>query len=147
MNAQTVSLLLVEDDEIDVETMKRSLRKQKIANPVFTASNGLDALNMLRGKSTGETKEIPKPYIVLLDLNMPRMNGIEFLEELRKDEELHKTIVFVLTTSDDDRDKSAAYDKNIAGYLVKSKVGVGFVEAVNLLDNYWKVAECPPEVN
>ena len=92
-----VNILLVEDDEVDVMAVKRALKTLKIANPFFRAADGIEALEMLRG--TGGKKQLPSPYIVLLDLNMPRMDGLEFLDELRQDPALHRSVVFVMTTS------------------------------------------------
>ncbi len=142
MSSNTVTVLLVEDDAIDAEAIERAFKKAKIANPIVNASDGMEALQMLRGEE-GQEKLEP-PYIVLLDLNMPRMNGIEFLEELRKDPELDKSIVFVLTTSDDDRDMLAAYENHVAGYMIKSKAGEDFIQLIGLLDHYWRVIEMPP---
>src|SRR5262245_54308276 len=102
MEYNTVNFLLVDDDRIDVLALKRALEMNKIANPVYVASDGVQALRMLRGE-VGEQR-VPWPYIILLDLNMPRMNGLEFLKELRSDPLLHRTVVFVLTTSKDDQD-------------------------------------------
>lgn len=138
-----VVILLVEDDDIDAIAVQRAFRNQKIANPVLRAQDGMEALAMLRG--TDGHERITQPFMILLDLNMPRLNGIEFLEELRDDQELHKSIVFVLTTSNDDRDKLAAYKNHIAGYLLKSNVGVDFVNLVNMLDHFWRYVEFPPE--
>lgn len=143
METKTVSVLLVEDDAIDAEAIERAFKRARIANPIVRATNGLEALDLLRGNSEGA---LEPPFIILLDLNMPRMNGLEFLEELRGDEELRKHIVFVLTTSDSDRDKVAAYDKQVAGYMVKSKAGSDFVELIGLLDCYWRVVELPPHL-
>ncbi|MEO1525119.1 MAG: response regulator [Planctomycetota bacterium] len=137
----TVSILLVDDDQIDVESIRRSFKKQKIANPITVAKDGLEALAILRGEADGET--IDRPYLILLDLNMPRMGGIEFLKTIRDDEELKKSVVFVLTTSDDDRDVVAAYENQVAGYMVKSRVGEDFVEMIGMLDHYWRVIEFP----
>lgn len=142
VNTAEVKLVLVEDDPLDVTAIKRAFRKAKIANEVIVAQDGLAALEMLRG-TTGEA--ITRPYLILLDLNMPRMNGIEFLGELREDPALRDSIVFVLTTSDDDRDIMKAYDNLIAGYMVKSKAGEDFVRMINMLDNYWKIIEFPVE--
>lgn len=136
---ETVHILLVEDDEVDAEAVKRGFQKQRIANPILVAPNGLVALEMLR------SGQVPRPNMILLDINMPRMNGIEFLQAIRKDDDLRNLVVFMLTTSDDDRDKLAAYDQNIAGYLVKSKVGDGFANMVEMLDCYWRYVELPPE--
>lgn len=139
-NPKTVEVLLVEDDEIDAEALKRAFQKQKIANPIIVAEDGIEALKILRGEGNGP---VHKPHVILLDLNLPRMNGIEFLEELRADEDLRQSVVFVLTTSDDDRDVLAAYDNQVAGYMVKSRVGEDFVDMINMLDCYWRVIELP----
>jgi CheY-like chemotaxis protein len=138
---KTVNILLVEDDEIDVMGVRRAFRKLKIANPLTVAHNGLEALRILRGEDGHEAPK--RPFMVLLDLNLPRMNGIEFLTELRRDPELHSTIVFVLTTSKDDEDRFAAYEFNVAGYMVKSKIGKDFMDLVSMLDHYWRVIEFP----
>ena len=140
--ARTVQILLVEDDEIDAEAVRRAFHRLRIANPIHEARNGLEALARLRG--TDGAPPLERPYLVLLDLNMPRMNGIEFLHAIRSDPELAHSIVFVLTTSDDDRDKLRAYDKNVAGYLVKSKVGEDFTNLVSLIDHFWRYVEFPP---
>src|SRR5512142_2167408 len=111
---RTLNLVLVEDDEIDVMNVRRALERAHVTNPLFIANNGLEALELLRGPQVPRERRL-----VLLDLNMPKMNGIEFLRELRKDPALHHTPVVVLTTSDDERDKVQAYDLNVAGYLLK----------------------------
>lgn len=140
MTYKDINILLVDDDRVDVLAIKNALEENKIANPVFVASDGLMALEMLRGKGK---QSISQPYLILLDLNMPRMNGIEFLNELRKDAQLRSSIVFVLTTSKDDRDKAAAYERNIAGYVVKSEVGENFIDLINLLQDYKLVVQFP----
>lgn len=134
---ETVTIFLVEDDDIDYEAIKRGFQKSKIANPFMRARDGVEALEILR-------KGINIPFIILLDLNMPRMNGIEFLKELRKDVNLRNTIVFVLTTSDSDRDRWAAYELNIAGYLLKTQAGRDFNNVIEMLDTYWRYVEFPP---
>ncbi|HEX2140244.1 MAG TPA: response regulator [Woeseiaceae bacterium] len=137
MNEQ-LNILLVEDDEVDVMTVKRAFRKNHITNPLFVAQDGVEALEKLRGD------EIPRGRrIVLLDLNMPRMNGIEFLQELRKDRELVATPVIVLTTSNDDQDKVQAYNLNVAGYLVKPVTFASFCELMVALNKYWSLVELP----
>ena len=143
MKGQIVHILLVEDDEIDAEAIVRGFQKQKIENPITVVPNGIEALNALRGED-GYAR-VPAPYLILLDLNMPRMNGIEFLQSLRQDIQLKSSIVFVLTTSNSDRDKLAAYREQIAGYLLKQRSGVNFADLVNMLDFYWRVVEFPPE--
>ena len=142
MKNQTVNILLVEDDDVDAMSVKRAFKKTNISNPLFHAGNGLEALDMLRG-SNGVEKIIPKPRIILLDLNMPRMNGIEFLRELRADPELHDISVVVLTTSNEERDKVAAYNLNVAGYILKPVEPGRFIEAVGTLNLYWNLIELP----
>jgi CheY-like chemotaxis protein len=139
MVTHTIQILFVDDDTIDVMAFKRAMKKHKLLNPIHTASNGLEALKILRGDGTQPPLE--RPYIVLLDLNMPRMNGLEFLDELRQDPALHGSVVFVLTTSEDDRDKTAAYSHHIAGYIVKSHLGHDFVNLLSMLQPYWRIVE------
>lgn len=138
MNDRLLNILLVEDDDVDVMNVKRAFQRNKIANPLWTAGNGVDALEILRGS------EIPRERrLILLDLNMPRMNGIEFLRELRADEELKGTPVVVLTTSDDERDRVEAYNLNVAGYILKPVTFINFVETMATLNNYWTLVEMP----
>jgi len=139
INYKHATILLVEDDDIDAQSIIRALKKLKIVNPVIRAKDGIVALELLK------KDEVPKPYLILLDLNMPRMGGLEFLIELRKDEKIKRSVVFVLTTSKDDEDKLAAYEKNIAGYIVKEKLQHGFDELVKLLDHYWRLVELPEQ--
>jgi len=137
----TVNLLLVEDDEVDIQGLKRAFAKGRIANPITVARDGIEALEILRGEN-GRTK-LAKPYLVLLDLNMPRMNGIEFLEAVRNDDELRSTLVFMVTTSKADEDKQRAYGHHVAGYIVKQDPANTFMQAVSLLEHYWKIVEFP----
>ena len=143
MEPQHIHILLIEDDEIDAEAIQRAFRKQRIANPFTVVPDGIEALNALRGEAGHE--RVPRPYTVLLDINMPRMNGIEFLQALRQDDELNNSVVFVLTTSDRDEDKVAAYDEHVAGYLLKSRAGSDFLNLIEMLDAYWRIVELPPE--
>ena len=117
--------------------VERALKKLKLANPLFRARDGIEGLEMLRAR------KVNQPYLLLLDLNMPRMSGIEMLKELRNDPNLRSTVVFVLTTSDDDKDKVAAYNEHIAGYIVKNKLDTGFDDLLKLLDHYWRLVEFP----
>ena len=135
MEVNSVTLLLVEDDAIDAEAIQRAFRQHRIANPFVVVRDGVEALAALRGESE---VEVPHPYVVLLDVNMPRMNGIEFLDAIRADPALSRTIVFVLTTSDREEDKVAAYEHNVAGYILKSRAGEDFLEVVKLLRVYWR---------
>lgn len=142
MKTTKIKTLLVEDDDIDAEAVLRAFKRQQIASDFKVVSNGMEALEMMRAESTND--QLTWPYLILLDLNMPRMNGIEFLRELRKDEQLRRSIVFVLTTSNQYEDKIAAYEHSIAGYFVKSEVGKDFLPLTQLLDLYWQLVEFPP---
>jgi len=132
-----VEILLIEDDDIDAKAIKRSMNKLKIINTLHRAKDGIEALEILQNGN------ITKPFIILLDINMPRMNGIEFLEVLRKDENLHDSIVFVLTTSKAEEDRVAAFGHNVAGYMVKSDLEDGFNSAIELVGHYWRIVELP----
>ncbi len=140
MTTQPVHILLIDDDDVDIMAIKRAFRESKIGNPLLVAHDGIEALEMLRGQGV---PAVPKPYIILLDLNMPRMNGVEFLTEIRNDPEHSRATIFVLTTSSAEEDKLAAYRKCIAGYIVKSNVGLDFIRLVKMLDAYWMVVEIP----
>jgi CheY-like chemotaxis protein len=135
MNEKLVNILLVEDDEVDIMNVQRAFKKNSIQNPLFIARNGMEALEMLRNQ------EIPLPQIIILDLNMPKMNGLEFLTEVRKDEDLRHISVFVMTTSNDDTDKLNAYNLNVAGYILKPLSFEKFIASVATLDSYWKLCE------
>ncbi|AZQ83575.1 response regulator [Colwellia sp. Arc7-635] len=137
-NYGEVRILLIEDDDIDAMAVERGIRKLKLANPICRAMNGLEALEILRDKDA-----ITRPYIILLDLNMPIMGGLEFLKRIREDRDLKDSIIFVLTTSAADEDRAAAYEENVAGYIVKSDVKDGFHQVINMLDCYWRLVLLP----
>ena len=138
MAERVLNILLVEDDEVDVMNVRRAFERNNVSNPLYVAGNGLEALDMLRGN------EIPKERrLILLDLNMPKMNGIEFLQALRADPELQSLPVVVLTTSNDDQDKIDAYNLNVAGYLLKPVTFSNFCERMATLNKYWTLVEMP----
>ncbi|GAB1449001.1 MAG: response regulator [Bacteroidetes bacterium] len=141
MGEQIVNILLVEDDEVDVMNVKRAFKKNNVTNPLFVCNNGLEAIEFLTQRLASNPAEVPR--IILLDLNMPKMGGIEFLRELRKNNELKNISVFVMTTSNEDRDKVDAYNLNVAGYILKPLSMERFIEAVSTLNNYWKLCEFP----
>ena len=134
-SSKVVTILLVEDDEIDVKALRWAFDKLKIANPLVIARDGVEAWETLQ--------ELPRPYLIITDINMPRMNGIELLRKIRQSEHCRDSIVFVLTTSNDEQDKIDAYDLNVAGYMLKSDMGTSFTRAIGLIENYWKVVEFP----
>ena len=143
MAEKKIHILLVEDDEVDVMNVQRAFKKSNILNPLYMAANGLEALAVLRGKSQIEPAMPQARRLILLDLNMPRMNGIEFLRELRQDESLRSIPVIVLTTSNEDRDKVEAYNLNVAGYILKPVTFSNFVEVMATLNRYWMLSEIP----
>jgi len=140
-HASAVTILLVDDDEIDVMAVKRSFAELKIANPIVEAHDGIEALAILRGEDGFD--QLAQPVLVLLDLNMPRMGGLEFLDELRRDAGLRRSLVFVMTTSAAEEDRVRAYDKNVAGYVLKHRPGQSFLDAISMLRHYWRVIEFP----
>ncbi len=134
---QRRSILLVEDDRVDVMTVKRALKELKITNPLYVKSNGEEALNYLRNKDNQQ------PAIILLDLNMPRMNGIEFLEVVKQDNHLKKIPVIVLTTSKEEQDRVKSFNLSVAGYMLKPVDYTQFVEVIRTIHLYWMLSELP----
>ncbi len=137
MDTRPLHVLLVEDDEVDIMNVRRAFERKQLHHPVHVARNGIEALAALRGGALGPRR------IVLLDLNMPRMNGLEFLEALRRDALLTGTPVVVLTTSSEEQDKLAAYRSHVAGYLVKPVTLGRFLDEVGALNDYWTRVELP----
>ena len=132
-------ILLVEDDEVDAMTVKRALQELKVTNRVDVAGNGEDALKLLRDPQQ------ENPCIILLDLNMPKMPGLEFLRIIKHDEKLKRIPVVVLTTSHDEQDKIESFDLGVAGYMIKPVDYWQFVEVVKTINLYWTLSELPNE--
>jgi CheY-like chemotaxis protein len=130
-------ILLVEDDTVDAMTFKRTLKDLEIRNPVVHLLNGEEALEYLRTEGNEE------PCFIFLDLNMPRMNGIEFLEIAKADETLRRIPVIVLTTSDNEKDIIESFNLGVAGYMVKSADYKEFVEAIRTVNLYWSLSKLP----
>ena len=138
MADHALNILLVDDDEVDVMTVKRAFSRANITNKLYVATDGIEALRMLRGDGIPSARRL-----VLLDLNMPRMSGIEFLREIRADPALHAITVIVLTTSNEDRDRVEAYQLNVAGYLLKPVTFHAFADVMSTLNKYWTLMEMP----
>jgi len=138
---ENMKFVVVDDDEIDREVIRRALRKIGSKTEVVEAENGVEALLLLRGSAN--SAPLPKPYIVILDLNMLMMNGFEFLDEMRRDSALKYTPIFVLSTSNSMVDKERAHRKCISGYIVKSNKQENFLQAMTMLENYQQVTELP----
>ncbi|MCF2872068.1 response regulator [Octadecabacter sp. G9-8] len=141
MNHSTVSFLLVDDDIVSIMSMKRTIKKLRLLNPVVVAGDGLEALDILR--QTGDVPEIKHPFIVILDLNMPRMSGHAFMKEIRNDPALSDTIVFIMSTSDSAQDVEEAYRANVAGYILKDGKPNTFRDALELLGTYSEIVLLP----
>ncbi len=137
MPRETVHVLLIDDNDVDVEGVRRAFRKHRFAAPLIVARDGHEGLELLR------EGRVPRPHVVLLDLNMPGMGGLEFLARLRADPATRDTVVFVQTTSKRDEDVVASHRQNVAGYFVKSELGVGLAKLVELLRAYLRVVTLP----
>lgn len=128
-------ILLVEDDTVDAMTLQRAMKEIKVTNRIERATNGEEALAYLRDESN------ERPCLILLDLNMPKMNGIEFLEERYKHQELKTIPVVVLTTSKDDGDKLDSFQLDIAGYMIKPVDYHKFVDTMKIINMYFTISE------
>ena len=130
-------ILIVEDDEVDAMTVKRALKEIKVTNRLETVGNGEEALDYLRNENNS------KPCIILLDLNIPRMNGIEFLKVIKEDEVLKIIPVIVLTTSKEEQDRLESYKLSVAGYMLKPVSYLQFVDTMRTIDLYWTLSKLP----
>jgi CheY-like chemotaxis protein len=130
-------ILLVEDDQVDMMRVTRALKEIHVTNQIVYRENGEDALNYLQDENSD------KPCLILLDLNMPVMNGIEFLQAVKKDERLRGIPVVVLTTSNDQQDKLNSFNLGVAGYVAKPVDYRQFVEVMRSIDAYWTISAMP----
>ena len=130
------TILLVEDDRVDIMTVQRALEKNRIGNPLRVARTGLEALDMLRG-TNGVEQLSPSPALILLDLNLPKMSGIEFLRELRSDPELRELRIIVLTSSNEPSDRAAAFEYDVDDYIVKPHSFDEFTRAMATILALW----------
>jgi CheY-like chemotaxis protein len=142
MSAAKVTILLVEDDDVDAMAIVRGLSAANIHNPLVRAHDGVEGLDILLG-TNGKTKLLP-PYILLVDIRMPRLDGLGLVRKIRSVPALRRTVVFMLTTSDSDRDRTAAYDANVAGYIVKSSGDDRYGKLARMLDYYLMIVAPPP---
>jgi CheY-like chemotaxis protein len=137
----SIRILLVEDDDGDAKAVERTFFKTRNAKSIVRAVDGIEALEILQG--TDLRPRLQKPYLLLVDLNLPRMNGLELVAAIREDPQLRDTVVFVLTTSNRQQDKNAAYALKVAGYIPKEKAGENFQNLFNLVDSYRRIVELP----
>jgi len=141
MKPSKPAILLVEDNDLDAEKVVRAFARLGVVRPVTRARNGIEALDALRAASSDGVP--PVSQVVLLDLNMPRMNGLEFLEELRADPSLQGTPVFVLTTSGRESDVAAAYRYHVAGYMLKPQTMNEMLDTLRAASEFWDVCHVP----
>ncbi|MDD5412253.1 MAG: response regulator [Methylobacter sp.] len=137
MNPINKPILLIEDDQVDAMIVRRALKELHVANRLEHVENGEEALAYLRDPAR------ERPCLVLLDLNMPVMNGIEFLQAVKVDAELKRMPVVVLTTSDEQEDKVESFELGVAGYMRKPVDYQQFVETIRTIDAYWTISESP----
>ncbi|OFZ70174.1 MAG: two-component system response regulator [Betaproteobacteria bacterium RBG_16_58_11] len=137
MKVTCKSIMLVEDDQVDTMTVRRALKELHVMNPLQHVENGEEALNFLRNPAN------PRPCLILLDLNMPIMGGIEFLQIAKHDESLKGIPVVVLTTSEEQEDKVESFQLGVAGYMRKPVDYPQFVETIRTIDAYWTISELP----
>ena len=137
MRVKNKPILLVEDDRVDMMTVIRALKQIQVTNTVVHLENGEDALRHLQDEKS------EKPCLILLDLNMPVMNGIEFLEAVKDDEQMMRIPIVVLTTSVEQQDKLSSFDFGVAGYMAKPVDSGQFVEVMRSIDAYWTISEMP----
>lgn len=133
------NILVVEDDEIDRMNIERAFAKANLTNPVQFANDGIEAMDLLKNN------KIDNPLLILLDINTPRMNGLEFLKILRDEPKWALTPVVVMSSSKEDKDKIAAYKLSITGYIVKPLEFSEFVSTMVILGQYWSLCHFPKE--
>jgi CheY-like chemotaxis protein len=144
MTKSVVSIVLVEDDDIDAAAVERAIDRARIGNPIVRAHDGAEALDMLLG--TNGMARLDQPYLLLVDIRMPRLDGLDLIRAIRAHPLLHSTIVFILTSSDNDRDVIAAYNANVAGYIVKSS-DIQYLKLASMLDYYLMIVTPPLPAN
>ncbi|MFT5834886.1 MAG: CheY-like chemotaxis protein [Cognaticolwellia sp.] len=137
-NHESRYILLVEDDEVDRMTVKRAIKKLKIPNDLVTAENGEEALDLLHS-----SKELP--WFILMDINMPRMNGLELLKIMKSDERLKIIPIIMLTTSAQDEDRYESFQNSVAGYVIKPVEFQDFMDAIDRIHKYWIMVDSPDD--
>ena len=137
----SATILLVDDNTVDRDAIRRAFRTRGLANPIVEARDGVEALEFIRGGP--HTPAIPRPFFVLTDIKMPRMDGHGLIHEIRTDPELASTVIFVLTTSETDEDREQAYAAHITGFMVKQNIGDDLKKLVILLGLFDQIVEPP----
>jgi CheY-like chemotaxis protein len=143
MTDDVVTILLVDDDKFDTKAVRRSFQALRFDNPVVEARNGIQAMDLLRGENGHEM--VRWPFVILLDLNMPGMDGFDFLEKLRNDPDFRRAPVFVISGSESAEDRTRAYNLNIVGFIRKHGPSRSFLKEVQMLQHYIQVTEFPEQ--
>lgn len=143
VDSRPINILLVEDDDGDAKAVHRAFSKARIANGIVRVRDGVEALDFLREKYSGGNATRGDNFILLVDINMPRLDGHGLVRAIREDPDLRRLIIFMLTTSRAQEDIDQAYDGNVAGYIVKESAGEDFLRLLDLLGSYWRVVELP----
>ena len=130
-------ILLIEDDIVDIMTVKRAVKELNISNPLHIAENGEEGLEYL------ETNKNSLPCLILLDINMPRMNGIEFLRVAKSSPNFRMIPVVIITTSKEDRDRWESFTLSAAGYMIKPVDYRQFVQLMSTIEKYWTLSQLP----
>ncbi|MEO0293164.1 MAG: response regulator [candidate division WOR-3 bacterium] len=131
------AILLVEDDEVDIKSVERAFSDLRITNPLIVTHDGKEALNYLNNEKN------KRPGLILLDIKMPRMNGIEFLRIVKRKDKLKIIPIVILTTSKEEKDKMESFNLGIAGYMMKPVNYKDFVEVIRTIKMYWTLSETP----
>ena len=144
MSKNPFVVLMAEDDEHDIVAIKRAWKKRKINNPLYIVNDGEECLDYLyqRGKYS-EQGTAPRPGILLLDMKMPKMDGLAVLEHIRKSDEFHRLPVIIFTTSKDEADRLKSYDLRANAYIVKPMGFDNLSEAVNTINLFWELVQLP----
>jgi CheY-like chemotaxis protein len=143
LNPEKLKVLLVEDNPDDVTIVKRAMRKSDLKCDLYVASDGEEALDMLARK--GEFEDTPRPDLILLDINLPKINGLEVLAKIKQDDQLKRIPVIVLTISEREEDMARAYDSGAASYMTKPVDSKDFERLIQTVQEYWRIARILPE--
>ena len=143
LNPEKLKVLVVEDNQDDVTIIQRAMRKSDVKCELYFAYDGEEALNFLQQK--GESEDAPRPDLILLDLNLPKINGLEVLAQIKEDERIRRIPVIVLTVSTSQEDMVKAYDSGAASYMTKPVGSKDFERLIETVQEYWRIARIPTD--
>lgn len=143
LNPEVIKVLVVEDNPNDVAIVKRAMRKSDVKSELYFARDGAEALDFLYQQ--GDFEDAPRPDLILLDLNLPKIKGLEVLAKIKADEHLRRLPVIVLTISEREEDMVKAYDSGAASYMTKPVDSKDFERLIQTVQDYWQIARVPSE--